>query len=89
MPSEINLTLIDQISCGTRHSLLLKGNSVYSFGNNVYGQLGLGDFITRTIPTKIIELNLTLNILNISAGGFHSMILTNKGVYTFGWNNVL
>ncbi len=45
------------------------------FGNNEYGQLGLGDTINRNVPTLIPNLN---NVKEISAGSFYSMVLLSK-----------
>ena len=49
------------------------------------GRLGLGDYLNRNKPIKI---NIS-NIIQVSAGGFHSLILNDKGVvYFFGQNGV-
>jgi E3 ubiquitin-protein ligase MYCBP2 len=35
---------VTQIACGVHHTVvLLQNGDVYTFGNNSYGQLGLGD----------------------------------------------
>src|SRR5579885_323982 len=58
------------------------GGKVWSFVYNCYGQLGLGDNKNRSTPTLIPHLN---NIVQMSAGGYHSLILDNKGrVWTCG-----
>ena len=37
-----------QVACGMHHTVVLLSNGkVYTFGNNSYGQLGLGDNIAR------------------------------------------
>ncbi len=73
------------ISVGGSHSLLLTLNGyVYSFGSNLFGQLGLGDNNNRNIPTLIPNLN---NSISISSNGSHSLVLTSTGqVYSFGYN---
>ena len=75
------------IQQGNWHSLILTDtNKLYSFGDNRYGQLGLGDNINRYIPT-LIDFQFDGYISNIQQGGNHSMILTNTGkIYTFGYN---
>jgi len=80
-----NLQDIVQISCGCYHSLALDlEGSVYSFGNNEAGQLGLGDNDNRNIPQIIPSLQ---NIKQISCGGFHSFAIDSEGrIYTFGNN---
>ena len=57
---------IIQISCGGSHMVALtdKGE-VYSWGDNMCGQLGLGDKITRFLPSKI---NMAKEIKQVSCG---------------------
>ncbi|KAH3731679.1 hypothetical protein Pelo_17491 [Pelomyxa schiedti] len=44
-------------SCTASHSITVtKKNSVYSWGSNEHGQLGLGDTLNRSIPTEIATL---------------------------------
>jgi len=51
---------------------LCSDGTVYSCGNNSQGQLGLGDNITRNIPTQITDLS---NITEIVCGGYHTLFL--------------
>jgi alpha-tubulin suppressor-like RCC1 family protein len=49
--------------------------------------LGLGDKVSRLTPNLIPNLN---NIIQISAGGIHSLLLNNKSdVFSFGNNDVI
>ena len=78
---------ITQISAGKFHSLFLtNAGSVYSCGNNRQGQLGLGlghNDLVEDVPTLIRWFNIT----QISAGGYHSLFLTEAGyVYSCGYN---
>jgi alpha-tubulin suppressor-like RCC1 family protein len=51
--------------------------------------LGLGDNIDRNFPT-LLNLNNSLNIIQICSGGQHSMLLNKNGqVYSFGLNQVI
>lgn len=76
---------IYKISAGGNHSLILSiSGSLFSWGKNDYGQLGLGDNIDRTLPTKIKMLSLK-SIYHIDCGEDHTMALTSAGgVFTFG-----
>src|SRR5579885_675887 len=80
-----NLNEIITASAGSSHSLVLDNQGrVWSFGNNLYGQLGLGDNEERLIPTLIPDFD---SIIAISAGEGHSLILDNQGrVWSFGFN---
>jgi alpha-tubulin suppressor-like RCC1 family protein len=75
------------ISAGTDHSLIVNSQGqVYSFGNNVQGQLGLGDPVNRDTPSLITTPGLGY-IISVSAGGRHSLILNSQGqVFSFGSN---
>jgi alpha-tubulin suppressor-like RCC1 family protein len=65
------------ISAGTNHSMILNSQGqVYGFGDNDYGQLGLGGVKERNIPT-LIKMP---DIIAISAGDGHSLFLTSKGL---------
>ena len=60
--------------------------TVYSWGQNQYGQLGLGDTAERLIPTLIPGLS---NIVAVAAGEYHSVALDKNGnVWEWGRNNV-
>jgi hypothetical protein len=82
-PDEEKVVLI---SCGDCHSLALtESGCVYSWGNNRYGQLGVGN-IQETNEPIIIELN-EVKIEKISCGPFHSLLLSCDGnIYAFGRN---
>lgn len=59
---------------------------VFTCGQNDVGQLGLGiDIDERSRPTAVKELN---NILDISAGGMHTLCIDRDGkVYSWGCND--
>ncbi|XP_032651163.1 putative E3 ubiquitin-protein ligase HERC4 isoform X2 [Chelonoidis abingdonii] len=76
---------IMQVACGYCHSLALsKGSEVYSWGQNKYGQLGIGyEFKKQTSP-QLIKSLLGIPFAQIAAGGAHSFVLTLSGAI-FGW----
>lgn len=89
-PLEIpDLNNIVQISSGYYYSLVLRKNDdigvVYGFGYNRSGELGLKDFNHRYTPFKLPVVD---NIVQVSSGGYHSLILSKSGnVYAFGHNH--
>ena len=68
------------ISAGHRHSLCIResgsgGESleVWAWGDNSYGQLGLGDFSIRLQPT-LLTCSRRTRAMQVSAGERHSAI---------------
>ncbi len=57
---------------------------VYTWGLNIYGELGLGDKTNRSTPEKVVELQ---NIVDIDGGKNHAIALDRQGkVYLAGSN---
>jgi alpha-tubulin suppressor-like RCC1 family protein len=88
-PSKINLDYIVRFvdfSCGKFHSLALTDEGlVYAWGNNTFGQLGLGKFSKKT--NKPVQILLSDKIKQISCGENHSILLSFDGcIYCFGSN---
>jgi len=73
------------ISAGEKHTIVvdLKGR-IWVFGDNEYGQLGLGDYQSRNIPTL---LPLDIHVKDVSAGGGHTVVVDTEGeVWIWGSN---
>jgi alpha-tubulin suppressor-like RCC1 family protein len=83
--SSLKIGSIIAISAGGSHSLICNSHGqVFSFGDNHYGQLGLGDRNNRSIPTLITHYG-SEKIIAISAGRAHSLLLNSHGqVFSFG-----
>jgi len=61
--------------------------SVYCWGKNRHGQLGLGDCVTRRSP-KLVKALEKKSIISVAAGDYHTACVTNKGeVYIWGDNS--
>ena len=75
-------------SCGNEHTLILKNdNSVYAFGNNEEGELGLKDKNIKTYVFQKINFGKYTNqIVQISAGTVHNLALTIDGK-VFAWGS--
>lgn len=80
-----------KVACGNEHVLSIidkgclgkegTGQVVcYAWGNNTYGQLGLGDNDSRLIPEHVQAFNkqLTGIVADIACGAFHSAVLTHS-----------
>ncbi|MDR1426980.1 MAG: Ig-like domain repeat protein [Bifidobacteriaceae bacterium] len=80
---------VTQIAAGGAHSLFLtSAGKVYAFGDNQYGQLGIGSTVRPASPTLVPALsNLSSDkVVQISAGVNHTLALTGAGkIYAFGY----
>ncbi|XP_020030081.2 E3 ISG15--protein ligase HERC5 isoform X1 [Castor canadensis] len=80
---------IIQIACGDYHSLALsKGGELFSWGQNIHGQLGVGRIFSSTPTPQIVEHLAGVPLVQISAGEAHSMALSMSGnIYSWGKND--
>jgi alpha-tubulin suppressor-like RCC1 family protein len=78
------LSNIIAIAAGDNHSLALAADgTIYAWGYNGYGQLGLGDTANRLYPVQLPARN----IYAIATGGYHNLLLADNGwIATCGWN---
>ncbi|ETN59614.1 hect E3 ubiquitin ligase [Anopheles darlingi] len=80
--------IITQACCGTAHSLALTNwGQVYSWGSNAVGQLGQETDTTRQIIPRLIRSIAAKQVVQIAAGHYHCLALTNSGeLYAWGSN---
>jgi alpha-tubulin suppressor-like RCC1 family protein len=65
--NEVNTISIKEIKCGFKHSLLLSNDGdIYTFGSNVFGQLGDNSQVNRTEPIKLNISNKFINIATLN-----------------------
>ena len=75
------------VTAGEAHSIFIdeRTQTVYAFGGNAYGQLGLGDAIERDRPVRLESLS---GVISVAAGNNHSLFLTEDGsVWSCGLND--
>ena len=79
---------VTQLTCGDHHSIVVTNQStVYAWGCNAKGQLGLGDLKLRSRPVRVDRL-WGIPIVNVAAGGEHSLAVTTNGMlFTWGSNS--
>jgi len=79
--------LVTSVAVGYNHSALITASKkLYSWGENKYGQLGLGQNITSAIEPSLVSFNNEVNIYAISCGWSHTLALIDEGLlYSFGW----
>ncbi|ETV71157.1 hypothetical protein, variant 2 [Aphanomyces astaci] len=67
------------VSCGGWHTVVVtRTGAAYVFGRGEYGRLGLGDGRSHSHPHKVESLTAH-TIVDASAGGTHTLFLTDKG----------
>ncbi|MBU4230867.1 MAG: immunoglobulin domain-containing protein, partial [Proteobacteria bacterium] len=73
------------VAGGGYHSTALKLDStVWSWGYNSYGQLGIGNFTSTNIPVRVAILT---NMAVIADGSYHSLAVKGDGtVWAWGYN---
>lgn len=76
---------IKSVACGFIHSVLISDSgSLYAFGFNGYGQLGLGSKVNASKPTLCNSLPLN-SVLKVACGAFHTVVLCEGGaLYSMG-----
>jgi alpha-tubulin suppressor-like RCC1 family protein len=79
------LSGVSGISTSAYHTLALTSDgSVWSWGMNLFGQLGDGTTFDRGAPVRVNGLS---NIIAVAAGNFHSLALDRNGnVWAWGYN---
>lgn len=90
------LTDVVAIAAGGLHGLALKSDgTVWSFGYNVHGELGIGtengkDVTYLEYASQVVDANNIPieGIIQIEAGTYHSLALTSEGkIYAWGLGN--
>lgn len=84
---------ITQICAGQHHNAVVADGLLYTWGWNIYGQLGHGD-IRNVREPKIVEFFRDKKIKQIAVAQAHTMVLTNEKInslntclYVFGSNH--
>ena len=83
------LTGVTAIAAGGFHSLAIRNDgTVWAWGNNNWGQLGDGTTVRRPNPVQVMINGTTPldGVTAISAGGYHTLALTDGKVWGWGYN---
>jgi len=77
------ITGVKDVAGGAFHSLAVKNEgTVWAWGGNTYGQLGIGSYDVYRTPVKISSLN---NVVGVSSGAVHNLAVKDDGtVWTWG-----
>ena len=80
-PSEILL-----FSCGFSFCICICKNGVFSWGENEYGQLGIGNKINQSSPQQISFFKNPEEIISLHCGFDFSICICKNGVFSWGNN---
>eukprot|EP00727_Mastigamoeba_balamuthi_P006274 m51a1_g2266 hypothetical protein (760) ;mRNA; r:345158-348398 len=74
------------LAVGSSHNMaLLQNGSLYAWGHNDYGQLGLGDTINRSVPQPVPGFpRAEGRVLQVACGDLHTVVLLDDGS-VFWW----
>lgn len=87
VPRRVPLKSVRFIAAGSHHCVAVTQHAVYSWGAGEHGQLGLDDFSSRDLPTKITTLEKK-NLIQVACGTSHTVFLTREGdIYGMGAND--
>ncbi|XP_015266272.1 PREDICTED: probable E3 ubiquitin-protein ligase HERC6 [Gekko japonicus] len=76
---------IIQVACGHYHSIVLtKDGRVFSWGQNSYGQLGIGKEVSSHGQPQHVSALDGIPLAQVAAGGAHSFALSLLGI-VYGW----
>jgi alpha-tubulin suppressor-like RCC1 family protein len=78
--------VVHRLACGEGHSLLVtRTGELYAWGNNRYGQLGIGEHGGGNTTPQVVAALRGQQIKCVAAGWFHSAVVTAQGdLYTWG-----
>ncbi|KAJ0403588.1 hypothetical protein ATCC90586_007857 [Pythium insidiosum] len=87
-PVDLKHRLCTFVACGGAHTLVLTDSkSLFAFGSNASGQLGVGDLRYRTAPTLVAYFDAShATITALAAGQRHSFVIT-QDARLFAWGS--
>jgi alpha-tubulin suppressor-like RCC1 family protein len=76
------------IAGGTNSLALTNDGKLFAWGQNSVGEAGIGDFTYLTTPTSPYMNGLLAgkDIIDVALGDYHTLALTNDGLYSWGYN---
>ncbi|KAM6143229.1 X-linked retinitis pigmentosa GTPase regulator [Erethizon dorsatum] len=86
VPHQVNIGKpISWISCGYYHSAFVTmDGELYTFGEPESGKLGLPKELLINHRTPQLVARIPEKVIQVACGGGHTVVLTEKAVYTFG-----
>jgi alpha-tubulin suppressor-like RCC1 family protein len=82
-----NVEEIISVYCGFDFCVCICKNGVFSWGNNNYGQLGIGNQIDQSSPQQISFFKNPEEIISLYCGATFSICICKNGVFSWGQNH--
>jgi alpha-tubulin suppressor-like RCC1 family protein len=76
------------ISSGLGHNCVISGGKLYCWGNNAYGQLGVGDQTQRSKPVEVKGALLNKTVTDMATSSFSTCAIADNSLYCWGRNQV-
>lgn len=75
---------VKHVACGALHTIACSdAGAVFTFGQNKYGQLGLGQTSSDTVPKQLQTLS---DVSRVCSGRYHCAAMTTSGtLFMWGW----
>ena len=73
------------MACGQKHTVVITRKGLYAWGLNSCGHLGKRTGRTQLIKNPIF-INLPSRPLQVACGKEHTAVITERGLYTWGYN---
>lgn len=89
-PGQVALTgNVVGAACGSSHTLVLVEDTVWAFGLNRSGQLGMAPAKCAFTPLPMVMPGTNgIGVVSVACGSHHSLFVTSAGqVYACGWNS--
>jgi len=81
-----------EVACAMHHTLFLaRDGRVFAVGRNDDGRLGVGDLISRAVPTQVmVGSDNEDRVVHVACGEAHSLFTTQRGhVYVCGYGDLM
>lgn len=75
-----------KLSSGYYHSCGIVDGSLYCWGRNNAGQLGMGDYLDLNSPTRVSFFD-GMSVTDVSVGQYHTCAIADDKAYCWGYNN--
>jgi alpha-tubulin suppressor-like RCC1 family protein len=81
---------VTNVGCGGRHTCaVLSDGTLYCWGENAWGQLGLGNFIDAPYPTRVNQTATVVftTVTQVAASEHHTCVTTNGPCSVYCWGS--